>query len=124
MIELRYTKSERMILMYFNFGDEGGKYLAMLLLGLFALWWLLQKVLGLFGGVLGFWLFVSTVCVVVGIAVSPVLAVFGAVGLVSCLVSIYCIDEKHHAQYYSDRTEKQRHEEEEYGIIDFTDKDE
>ena len=110
--------------MYFSFGDEGGKYLVMLLLGLFALWWLLQKAFSLFGGVLGFWLFVSTVCVAVGIAVSPVLAILGVVSLVACLVFLCWLDGQFHAQYYSDRTEQQRQEEEEYGIIDFTDKDE
>lgn len=110
--------------MYFSFGDEGGKYLVMLLLGLFALWWIFRKVLKLFGNVLGMWLYVSIVCVGIGMNGVSILFILGIVSLIACLVFLCGMDVQSHTQYYSNRTEQQRQEEEKYGIIDFTDKDE
>lgn len=109
--------------MYFNWTPDTWKYLLMLfgLLILFAwVWYILCHI----GGVLiGSWLFFGTILTVGGGSVVPELFCIGAVSVIACFVYWCGLDTRYNSQYYIDRTKEQRKEEEEYGIIDFTEKD-
>ena len=110
--------------MYFSFGEDSGTYLIVLLCGLFALWWLLRKTLKLFGDVFGLWLFSSVVAIAVGVAVSPMLSILGIISLIIYFAFLCGLDGRINKQYYIDRTNRQKEEEENYGIVDYTNKDE